>query len=375
MKKRKRLIKITGVLIAVAFVINTGMVGVPRDVEAHGNESTGLFSDVSDATDDTAEEWSYSEIFNKNDFQNLQLKDQYALIDVPNEYIIDVSDEKLIMYVVNFPYLVDAFAYDNPKQGVNHVCKICSALAELLKKDNAETLIYDALNNLQKYISEDNVQGEYAASVAETFLRTLIEVKFDSQEKSAFTETRSLVSVTRKFAGTNGTFYNTTYYNSGTYTLNGVSVNCNNYSSGDLTSTQKQQVNTAFENTHSSWTRLQSASTKYNCHSYAFYSTASGNSYWISNPSAIYNSLYYLVGSGVVNPHVGDKAVLRGSYVYDEFGVYHNAIHSANVISAGYSPTAIQTESKLGALGTYRTSLSNLISMYGSTSYDIYRWN
>jgi len=142
-------------------------------------EESGKTEEEAEAQKNSVKEWNYAKIFNEKGFQNRQLSDQYAMIDVPEEYLTGASKEQLIRYVVNYPYLVDAFVYDDPHRGVNHICDICSPLAELLKRDDAEELINKALDNLPMYISEDNVQGEYAESVAETFLRMLIDAKFE----------------------------------------------------------------------------------------------------------------------------------------------------------------------------------------------------
>lgn len=149
------------------------------------------------------------------------------------------------------------------------------------------------------------------------------------------------------------------------------------YKTGELTAAQKQQVDTAFGNAHPEWTKLQSASTRYNCHSYALISTSNSNVYWLSCPAAIYNSsMYTQLSANPSSAQPGDKVLLRGSsYSYDEFNNYHNILHSANIISTGSLTAAIQTESKLGPAGTYRTSLANIIELYEADSYEIYRHN
>jgi len=107
-----------------------------------------------------------------------ELKEQIDMIDVPEEYLISADAEELIKNVVNYPLLIDAFVYDNPEQGVEHIRNTCSALDELLKRDDALELINKALEDVSRYIDEDNIQGELAESVAEGFLKLLLQTEF-----------------------------------------------------------------------------------------------------------------------------------------------------------------------------------------------------
>ncbi len=107
-----------------------------------------------------------------------ELKEQIDMMDVPEEYLISADAEELIKNVVNYPLLIDAFVYDNPEQGVEHIRNTCSALDELLKRDDALELINKALEDVSRYIDEDNIQGELAESVAEGFLKLLLQTEF-----------------------------------------------------------------------------------------------------------------------------------------------------------------------------------------------------
>jgi len=107
-----------------------------------------------------------------------ELKEQIDMMDVPEEYLISADAEELIKYVVNYPLLIDVFVYDNPEQGVEHIRNTCSALDELLKRDDALELINKALEDVSRYIDEDNIQGELAESVAEGFLKLLLQTEF-----------------------------------------------------------------------------------------------------------------------------------------------------------------------------------------------------
>ena len=147
------------------------------------------------------EEWNYAKNYRIKGWEDIELKEQIDMMDVPEEYLIsadtdtelkgqiDMMDvpeeylisadaEELIKNVVNYPLLIDAFVYDNPEQGVEHIRNTCSALDELLKRDDALELINKALEDVSRYIDEDNIQGELAESVAEGFLKLLLQTEF-----------------------------------------------------------------------------------------------------------------------------------------------------------------------------------------------------
>ena len=128
------------------------------------------------------EEWDYAKFYRIKGWGYIGLKEQIDMLDVPEEYLISVDTDKeaeeLIKYVVNYPLLIDAFVYDNPEQGVEHIRNTCSALDALLKRDDALELINKALEDVSRYIDEDNIQGESAESVAEGFLKLLLRTEF-----------------------------------------------------------------------------------------------------------------------------------------------------------------------------------------------------
>ncbi|MCR5639507.1 MAG: hypothetical protein K6F97_11830 [Lachnospiraceae bacterium] len=124
------------------------------------------------------EEWDYAKNYRIKGGEDIELKEQIDMMDVPEEYLISADAEELIKNVVNYPLLIDAFVYENPEQGVEHIRNTCSALDELLKRDDALELINKALEDVSRYIDEDNIQGELAESVAEGFLKLLLQTEF-----------------------------------------------------------------------------------------------------------------------------------------------------------------------------------------------------
>ena len=103
---------------------------------------------------------------------------------------------------------------------------------------------------------------------------------------------------------------------------------------------------------------------KYNCHSYAWYSQSTSNTYWINDIS-----LYLRTTSTVnrMNTSVGDKVV----YYNSSNNTYSNPSHSAVITSytnISSSQRNFTLKSKWGMCGLYSHSLTNCPYYYGETN-------
>lgn len=102
---------------------------------------------------------------------------------------------------------------------------------------------------------------------------------------------------------------NTDYVNSSVQTWKGNTVETKMYTSELPDAVKNYLRNTSPSNV----TIVREASLKYNCHSYAWYSTASNNSHWIDHPGAFLNDGAYIqsnwkVGDIIVYYKNGDLA-------------------------------------------------------------------
>lgn len=110
---------------------------------------------------------------------------------------------------------------------------------------------------------------------------------------------------------------------------------------------------------YSSFVKVNSASSKYNCHSYTWYSTSTSNIYWIDDPSPIYNNTgsWTLWQIPMRNPQSGDRIT---------FWKNGSLLHSAIINSL------TNCTSKLGHYGVYKTTISEMESYYNSTTTETY---
>lgn len=155
-----------------------------------------------------------------------------------------------------------------------------------------------------------------------------------------------------------------TYY-LGTYTLYGETVECYKYISGDYTTTEKNSIDASYASAHSSWTKVFSATKKYNCHSYAWIDASQSNVYWLDNPGTFAgsSSFTYICKNG--SAASGDHIIIT-----DTKGLL---AHSMIACSNGTNSNSIKTTSKLGNAGVYDAPLVDMMILYSGSYYEVYR--
>lgn len=135
--------------------------------------------------------------------------------------------------------------------------------------------------------------------------------------------------------------------------------------SGDYTNAERATIKKYIEREYQA-TEIRSATTKYNCHSYAWYSTSSANKYWINDPSRYIRSATFLkkqtsgfnsLPSGI---SVNDRAVYKSG---------NTIIHSAIVNSTSSANSRLI--SKWGSYGLYTHSLTKCPYYQGNSNVSI----
>lgn len=122
----------------------------------------------------------------------------------------------------------------------------------------------------------------------------------------------------------------------------------------DYTSAEKTAINNYYAGTFSSATLVSSSTAKYNCHSYAWYSTSTANNRWINNPLNYYNDGSY--------KYRGSTGITSDKVFYVNAGyVEHSAIKTSSTLFT----------SKWGQGPVMRHSPS--YSPYGGSLYYFYR--
>lgn len=128
----------------------------------------------------------------------------------------------------------------------------------------------------------------------------------------------------------------------------------------ELSSERIKEIDNEVENKYPEVIKLRNATKKYNCHSYAWYSTSENNVYWMDDPTAYYTDFSY---DEVTTPRSGDIICYFDDYGSPSYFYDDNNLHSGIVIS--YNPSIesnnicgiankVVVESKWGEYGLYR---------------------
>lgn len=348
---------------------------------------------------------------------------------MPEEKLLDISTEELSEYVLEYPLLADILAFDTAEQAISHLSDTSNIFREFFSRENSTEILlekYDLLNvdyELLSRSSSDNPMTE-SGYTKELFLQTFF--VYSLNELSDYEENYLIKIMNDKYTAKNGfcedystslLFYelvernyayvpsnividnasdlfeslaastgftsaglpsmelkNRAYYTLGKYTKYNCSSVCFRYDSGDLSSSEIENIDKVYANNHPSWTKQYSATKKYNCHSYAWLISLPSNIYWLNNPDPYANSSSFDCNGTNCSANAGDIIIIReNKYTSDGYSGATNALHSLIATSYGAGITSIQTESKLGYAGVYTAPLYDMMIFYGGASYNVYR--
>ncbi|KJR44555.1 hypothetical protein UF75_5058 [Desulfosporosinus sp. I2] len=259
----------------------------------------------------------------------------------------------LLKTVLDYPFMIDILAYDNTTQGFEGLSLEFNGAAVLLQRpDLAEKLQTIYKNSMEKMAVKTKNNISDTDIMQKMFMESLLvypkvydmlsqdekeAVAALSQQVSDKFQTSSLVmEKTSVIAAAPGDILEYGYVYPPLSTT-GVLV-CKRQ---DMTSTDKTATNNYFDATYPTATRLGTATYNYNCHSYAWYLSSTGNTWWMDEAAYYMTYGYY---NKVTNPTAGDK-------------VYYNGAHSGNVTSV--SGSNITVTSKWGAAGLYRHPIND----------------
>ncbi len=280
---------------------------------------------------------------------------------------LNASTEELVDAILKYPFLVDLFsssvstlsAYDALRESFNGIAELESrgdAASIMLKKlvDDTKGVQYDstAFSCLKTIISmppymeeltadekarfgDISKENEYSANECDLLLTSDDQINSSSvlSQSIAFTE--------------NGFSYIRSSNNA--YTTSGTSVPL--YSSTSDFSSEEQSSIAETTAVAYEISRIANATSKYNCHSYAWYQASASNVYWLADLAPYINDLHCI---NIAEPCVGAIAVYLDAN--------NQPLHSAIVTSV--DGDNIMCESKWGANGLFAHHIANVPSSY-----------
>ncbi len=217
------------------------------------------------------------------------------ILDIPLEFVREMDTDFLIATVLDYPYIGDILAFSTYEQGIEVVSSRFSGLDELLKRKDAPQALCKEYSNLCSKLGTDALKDnqEPFGFVKHRVLEAILMQPFIYNYLSQ-TEINSVIESSIGLAKSENIlpihFRSETPYSQEAmdqdllralvFTPNGSPVIVG--SKGELLSpAQKSNMDNYMALIYPNATRLRSATTMYNCHSYAWYSTSASNSYWL----------------------------------------------------------------------------------------------
>lgn len=288
-----------------------------------------------------------------------------AACQIADNEIKEMSTDMLVSAYLNYPLLGDMYAYSTIEAGFTALRKQCNALDELLKRED----IGEALLSRYKNIELCDLNSSNDVSFNDFFAPSALEIlaaqpeiinntdyitfaaindaiyeKCSAKSTEVYGATKSLYySILSEIDETNIDYSyerisdaltaNRTSYSAvsssdfnWTYTVKtpkNSSVTVGKLKSGkELTSSEITQYKNYVSSNYPGATYIATPTKKYNCHSYAWYSQSTSNSYWMNDPSK----------------YMSDGSYEKAGYKVGNI-IYYTGEHSGVVTNAkvGYS--------------------------------------
>lgn len=257
----------------------------------------------------------YTVLPGSSEWYSLSMHERIACSHVDEQLLKNMTTEAVLLTTLNYPFIINIFAYDTTCNGIEIVSEYCSPLAELLTREDALHVINSYLNvttdneSLEYYVAEQ--LWEYVNASTLIIPRYVIDPITGWRVFYVETPNGSDVPVYKNLTWDD---HNTTY--------DEVSI-----------------ANTTVLDVYGV-VSVGSIDPSYNCHSYAWHSASVSNDYWMENPAKYIIDGSYILGTGSVGNRITYNAD-DGTYIHS------GIVTSSNTIT-----------SKWGILGVYEHSVN-----------------
>lgn len=280
------------------------------------------------------------------DWFSYTVLEKCEMLRIDEQVLQTMTDEQLVHAIADYPYLTDIYALDSMKDGLQNFRNICDAFDELLSRDRG---IQSFMFYSSEIISEIEKEAKYDwktdfIKVALKDMVRILSVEGDSIKNSSMN--RLSVQTPN---GSNVT----------------VTIKPENHTTATHVATDNAYVSTY------GVVKVRTGSCKYNCHSYAWYSTASSNPYWMDNPSLyMTDGSYTCKYSGSVYGTIYGNGLSVGDRIYYAANT-HSALFIDNPLN-GAPLLTLRARSKWGQAGVFEHAVSNVPSVYNYSTVSIW---
>lgn len=326
---------------------------------------------------ETDQKFNYDLNANSEEWSHLDHQQKIDGTNISAEVLNDMSTAELLDVVLDYPLLFDMFAFNSMEEGIDVVRENFSGMDELLERADLGDQIttkYLAVNNdlinskkkavdqglafeklvLDALLSTSLVAEKLSDSQIKALSESVIEVFDKTNKRPAFWKGDSVIAQDMEAQST--VAYVLTPKGSLVYaTIRGEELD------QDAKKTLHEEAIRVYPNI----TKVRDATTNYNCHSYALYSTSSSNKYWIPYPS------YFLTDGSYT--HVGQYPTGTNQRLYYPLSQYEHTAIINSYGSGTYINSSVKCTSKWGYAGLYKHSATDCPYYVGGAVYKVYK--
>lgn len=299
-------------------------------------------------------------------YNQLELKEK---LNISIEETQELDTKTLIDLVLDYPFLGDIYAFNDQEKAIDMLAEQFNGLKILLKREDVkEKLLKSYFESSEKIINSSeggqiNFQNRFKQKYKESLFKYPVIL-----DKLSKIEKENIISKSEKVASKISTSPITFEPETLTavaltlvpgdiirtgYVLTPNQSSVPVFEREEMTAADKASYDAYMASTYPNAQKLRSATYKYNCHSYAWYSNATTNTWWMDSP-------YWYMNDG---SYTTSTASVGYKIYYPMSGNLHTGVISS--VSGG----TIYVTSKWGAFGLYyhRDSDCPYFSMYQNT--------
>lgn len=346
---KKRMISLTLVLALVASFSATAIAATDIDTV-----STALDTD------------DYYSVVSTSEWPAMDRAERVAACQLSNEEIDAMSTEELFFAVLDYPFMIDLFAFNSYREGFLHVYREFPALAALAAREDYSDVLVSMYRGLPVASASNQDDEEMCDNILDL---SVLEILIAQPEMTACLPNATIEEIgqiadgkcSEKLSeqaingGNVATFYDAVNESPDSamavaalatatiYTPNHTPVIVlDKWEVTDWTAAEKKALNKKEAEAYPTAILISDPCKRYNCHSYAWHNNTFSNYYWMDDPS----------------PYMKDGSYHIGFGTRTDFKVYWvDGSHSAIIVSAVNN--AATFESKWGSLGVYQHTSSN----------------
>lgn len=317
----------------------------------------------------------YDEVVESEEFRaTVDRRMRGEMLQLSDDMLHAMDTDTLIDAVLNYPYFMDIYAFDNIQTGIDMIFGEFNGAQELMKRQDAPLCLLEKYENYEVLSPESqkamNLEERGEAVFALSNLEVILSQEFvltnlsDAEIERLNNAAADKYSEKEKcdsYGMTKNTYYKACYSLYGesdesmrtqtayVTTPNGTNVPVT-IRGEELTSAEISDLNRNMGSNYPTAVWLRTATTNYNCHSYAWHNQAAGNIYWMSNPSYYWTDGSY---SSVSTSAAGDRMVYKNGSNLEHSAVIY--VKASGPPSANFPYADLLTVwSKWGSAGVYR---------------------